>query len=317
MEISIKDYSPKYKRQILNLFEKTFNKKMTKEFWEWRFEKNPYGNPLIKLAFVNQKLVANYLLHPIELRMGFKPIRGLFSMTTMTDPEFAGKGIMSNLAKEVYDLGKRKDYDIIFGFSNKNSRYMFTQKLGFKELETMNEICLGINNNTDFISNCKCIEIENFDEDYSQFYSLEQKRMYKIIIPRTKEHLQWRYTNHPQNKYHCYKITKDNDLKGFFVLKNYEGIKSHIVDYFMINEDIYYEAMIATATSFCKKFKIPELTLWVNNSLPMFKFLLKIGFRKNPIMTFFIAKILNENKIDKTFFDFNNWYVTMGDSDVY
>ena len=51
MNISIVDYKPKYKPLIINLFKKTFNKKITEQFWNWRFENNPFGKPIIKLAF--------------------------------------------------------------------------------------------------------------------------------------------------------------------------------------------------------------------------------------------------------------------------
>ena len=56
-KISIVEYAPKYKLMILDLFKKTFQKEMSKEFWKWRFEKNSFGKPIIKIALNKEKLV--------------------------------------------------------------------------------------------------------------------------------------------------------------------------------------------------------------------------------------------------------------------
>ena len=102
-DISIKDFSLNHKLSILKLFKKSFNKQLSEEFWNWRFENNPFGKAIIKIALADQQVVGQYLLHPIPLKYQNNNFKSLFSMTTMTDPEFSGRGIMTNLASEVFE----------------------------------------------------------------------------------------------------------------------------------------------------------------------------------------------------------------------
>jgi predicted acetyltransferase len=317
MNISIVDYAPHFKPHILNLFKKTFQKEMSEEFWNWRFEKNPYGNPIIKLTFLNEKLVGNYLLHPVRMEWNKKSIRSLFSMTTMTDPDFSGKGIMTNLATKVYESARSNNFDFIFAFVNNNSRYLFTKKLGFKQLQTMSELSFDTHQVIDLKSDVHCEKIDFFDDSFSNFYNEQTNNLDHIIIPRTKEYLNWRYVKHPEISYYCHKILLNNILQGFFILKIYQNKTCHIVDFFIKNSEDVYKSMITTSISFCKEHSLSNLTLWINRQLPLYSFLQNIGFHTSEQSTYFVVKKLNPIKFDKILFDYNKWYITMGDSDVY
>ena len=52
--------------------------------------------------FEEDKLIGHYAASPIELIIDGEKIKTALSMTTMTDPEFGGKGIFSKLASSLY-----------------------------------------------------------------------------------------------------------------------------------------------------------------------------------------------------------------------
>jgi len=312
----MENYQPKYKNQILQLFEKTFNSKMTEEFWEWRFEKNPFGRTLIKLGFVNQHIVANYLLHSTDLRFQGKSYQALYSMTTMTDPEYSGRGIMTKLASSVYELSRNEGCQFVWGIANKNSRNMFTKKLGFKELSVMNEFGIEKPQDHTFECHCNLLPIQIFDDSFTDFFEKINNKLCKIIIPRTSKYLNWRFFEHPENKYHCYKITQNGHLAGYFVLKKYQN-KCHIVDFLTEDNEDFYNGIIKQAISFCNHNKLDKLTLWSNRNLDFFKYLQKNGFSEYPMENYFIIKTLSNAEGFKEILNFNNWYTTMSDSDVF
>jgi len=317
MSISTVDYSSQFKPLILDLFKKVFQKEMSEKFWNWRFEKNPYGKPIIKLVFYEETLIANYLLHPLEMVWGKKFLRPLFSMTTMIDPEFSRKGIMTNLASEVYQLAKSMNFDFVFAFVNNNSRSLFKNKLGFKELQSVLGLSYNLNQNLHLDSNSICEKIEFFDDSFSNFYDEQTNNLNYFIVPRTKEYLNWRYIQHPEISYSCYKITLSDILQGFFVLKIHEGKTCHIVDFYIKNSEDSFKSMISTTISFSHKHDVHHLTLWINRKLSLFSFLKKIGFEEYVQPTYFVVKSLHENKFDEQLFNYDNWYITMGNSDVY
>lgn len=316
MNITNKDYEDNYQNLIFDLFKKTLLKETSKTFWDWRFKKNPFGKPLIRLSFHNTKLVAQYLLHPINLEINQVPIKALFSMMTMTHPDYKGRGIMTKLAKEAYDIGEKNNYSFVVGFANKNSRYMFTKKLNFKELKKMTELVICLPSNIDFKTKTNCSKIDFFDDSFLEFYKTLSKDISMIMIPRTPKYLNWRFIENPDNDYECYKIHQNKKLVGYFVLKNYMGKKGHIID-FLIKDNIeVYNSLIEKAIDYCNLYNLPELTLWSNPSLSLHKHLIKLGFYERPTETYFIIKNLS-NRLGNNFENFENWYITMGDSDNY
>jgi len=314
--IVIKEYDLSCKNQILKLFKKTFQKEMTEYFWNWRFEKNPFGNPIIKIAYSKDKLISNYLVHPIILHHNLNSINALFSMTTMTDPEFSGRGIGTDLANEVYKTSKLKGYDLVFGFANKNSRYMFIKKLEFDEVAQMTELTLSINKELSFASKISCLKISQFNEEHTSFF-MSKNDISKIIVPRTSNYLNWRFFQHPDIKYYCYNIIDKEKILGYFVLKIFKNEKCHIVDFLLEENYECFKTVINQTIKFCNENKISKISLWVNPTLKFYHYLLKIGFVKTPMETFFITKILSDKLDPFSLNNFNNWYITMADSDIF
>ena len=317
MNITTRKFEPKYKNQVFELYKKSFGKEMPERVWNWRFEQYPFEKPLLQCAFFNQQLIALYQAQPIILQINQKFTTALFSLNTMTDPEFSGRGIMTTLANEVYRIGIKNNYKIVFGFANKNSRFLFPKKLGFKEIKIMPEIILDIPDNLKLKTKCKILPITVFDESYSSYYKTSFKKIPKISIYRTSSYLNWRYIQHPEIKYQCQKILKNGEFAGYYVLKNYEGKKCHIID-FLINDDIeVFQSMIEHAITFCNKNNIPQLTLWVNRTLSLYNFLTKIGFREKPMENYFVVKLLSRENEFFSAENYDEWYITMGDSDVF
>ena len=317
MNVSIVDYSPNSKPLIFNLFKKTFHKELSQEFWNWRFDDNPFGQPIIKNAIYDSTIIANYLLHPVELSYGKIKIKSLFSMMTMTDPQFSGRGLMTQIANQVYKFGKEMGYDLIFGFANNQSRKLFTTNLGFNELNIMNEVSCDISKLPKLNSQYECQKITTFDSSITDLFH-KCTIIDHIIIPRIKHYLNWRFIQHPEISYECYSILKDKNLVGYFVLKKFNNFKMHIVDFLTLNDDPNtFETIINESRKFSEKNNLSKITLWGNPNLGFLKYLKSIGFLKELTTTYFIVKPLSSKINPKIFCNFHNWYVTMSDSDVF
>lgn len=311
--LNTRDYSKQYLENIISLFNKTFGHTLTKEYWNWRFENNSFGKPIIRLCFDDERLIAVYLVHPIKLEIENYEERAVFSMFTMTDPEYSGRGIITKLANEVFDIAKKEGFAYAIGFANENSRHVFTKKLGFRELAVMQEMTLDLP--CDISSQLKYEKINFFDNEFSDFYEQIKKEHSFIMIPRKKEYLNWRFFLNPDNTYECYKIIHKNKLAGYFVLKNYHGEKGHIVDFLTKNEPDIFANVLVHAIDFCNRHHLPKLTLWANPSLSLYKYFLQHGFYESPMETFFIQNDLH--KKSQSVKNFSNWYITMSDSDVF
>jgi len=135
-------------------------------------------------------------------------------------------------------------------------------------------------------------------------------------VPRVSGYLNWRFIKNPSTNYCCYKIEDEGKLVGYFILKKYLK-KCHIVDYIVENNEQYFASIIKTSLMFCKTRDCDKISLWTNRKSFFFEYLKTLGFNDNSIETYFVVKILNSNKHEHDYMNFDNWFITMSDSDVY
>lgn len=200
-----------YKTKIIHLFSLAFEKAMDESLWEWAFMENPCGDPIVSLCFEDDVLVGHYAIIPYDLTYQGQPIKGSLSMTTMVHPEHHKKGIFVKLAQQVYDVAKGLEYDLVFGFPNKNSAPGFERKL-------------------DWVIDKEYHVIKITRNDINQYFSEPQTESLKFDLNNEKL-INWRLSK-PNCNY--------EQLDGGLIVKEFEGnldIMHHERDFCAINND--------------------------------------------------------------------------------
>ena len=201
-----------YKKQIIQLFSLAFEKNMDESLWEWAFMKNPCGDPIVSLCFTGDILVGHYAVIPYDLTCQGQSVKGSLSMTTMVHPEHHKKGIFVKLAEQVYDAAKELEYDLVFGFPNKNSAPGFERKLGW-----------SIDKDYHVIKITKA--------DINQYFSENEKDSLKFDL-NNKELVNWRLSK-PGFNY--------QQLDGGLIVKEFEGsldVMYHEKDFSSLDENV-------------------------------------------------------------------------------
>lgn len=318
-----RDYKKGDEVRILDLFEKVFGRKMTLDFWQWRFVENPFGKGIIKLLFDNNLLIGHYAVMPIVVQVKDFLVKAVFSMTTMTHPDYQGKDIFTFLAKETYREAQKRGFRFVYGFPNKNSYHGFVKKLNWEDLGKMTILYKEMETDsfTPILQSSNVYEIENFDNAVDLLWN-RIKENYCVIVPQTKDFLNWRFIENPNVNYKIYAIKNGEGISGYVVLKLYRHENEeigHIVDILGINDGIIEKLLQASYNYFLKN-NIKKISSWMQDSYFYSQLMEKEGFvRKNTeVETYFGVKIFDKkDNFLKEVESFNNWYLTMGDSDVF
>ncbi|MDO8380739.1 GNAT family N-acetyltransferase [Phenylobacterium sp.] len=116
------------------LLQKVFGaaEKFSPEALAWRYRDNPDGAVLGFDAWDGDRLCAHYVTCPTTARIGTESVRGLLSMNTATDPDYAGQGLFTRLAQAAYAAAPREGFGFVMGVANANSTPGFLRKLGFQ-----------------------------------------------------------------------------------------------------------------------------------------------------------------------------------------
>ena len=200
-----------YKTQIIHLFSLAFEKEMDESLWEWAFMENPCGDPIVSLCFEGDVLVGHYAVIPYDLTYQGQLIKGSLSMTTMVHPEHHKKGIFVKLAQQVYCVAKELEYDLVFGFPNKNSAPGFERKL-------------------DWVIDKEYHVIKIARNDINQYFSEPEPESLKFDLNNEKL-INWRLSK-PDCNY--------EQLDGGLIVKEFEDsldIMHHERDFCAINKD--------------------------------------------------------------------------------
>src|SRR3989339_490837 len=135
-----RDYQPGDETKILELFTIVFKRDLPLSFWLWRYRDNIWGQPIIRLLFDGDKLIGHYAVCASRLIIAGQEVPAVFSMTTMTHPDYGRQGIFPFLAEQVYAEAARQGYKLVYGFPNNNSVHSFTRKLNWFDCGTMTSL---------------------------------------------------------------------------------------------------------------------------------------------------------------------------------
>ena len=181
------------------------------------------------------------------------------------------------------------------------------------------------------IKNIKQTGIEKYVGNFNEFEQLTSKLSTRIKISqnRNQRYLQWRYNEHPTRKYNTYIIRKESEIIGYIITRNteYKGKSIGVVLDFVTNGKQENEHEFLNLARFAlKELQNKNVALTIATFPPHmleYKILCKAGFFKVPDFLKpdplpFILKIFDKNNQElKSLENYDNWFFTFGDYDVF
>jgi len=295
---------------ILSLFSQCFGREMKADYWKWRFLNNPICQRFIYLAWDNETLASHYAVSPVVVSVEDADYLTSLSMTTMTRPDYRGMKLFPCLANLVYEQMAKLDYIMVWGFPNPKSHQVFLRDLHWADLYEIPTMQLKI------AQNAKKYTIEiSMDDQIAFEYTDNIYSAGRIHVKKNSEYLKWRYRDNPINKYTNLVIAKENKVSSFCVVKKYCNTLD-IVDFQAKNEE-EGEKLLIEAVSFACQNKLECINCWAPRHHFFHSLCEKMGFINREPITYLGYRQLAENKLKKISNNYSDWYIQMGDSDVY
>jgi len=353
---SIRAYREADEEAILELWkavypEREYNDKQWMRWWRWMYKENPSGAPVIWFAEANGKLVGQYAIIRVKMKIGNKVIIGAQSLDTVTHPEYRHKGVFQTLAKKTYEQAANEGVHIVYGFPNQYSYPGFIRRLDWFDIATTqtllkvlywgnitkkrvrnrflssilapainlvsNEI-LFRTQKTSFVQGLEIAQISSFDERVNEFWA-EISGQYQIMVVRNKDYLNWRYVNIPDANYLIYVAEIAGKIYGYLVFQCTQTEQTKVGNIFDIlaQSEKIAQHLISKAIEHCKQERVDTIYCsMIANNLYL-KAFRKNGFVSLPFVkgSKFCAYSSSPN-IPKEFLkDPKNWVVQIGDSD--
>ena len=313
------EYEHGNEKDILELFQLSFGKEMTVEYWQWRFLNNPFTKDIfIDLMWENNTLVGHYAVSPIEINVGGKIVSTALSMTTMTHPQFGGKRIFSTLAENLYNRLQDKNYSMVWGFPNNNSHYGFNKNLNWRDIAVQAMMTLSlkkIEKNLKHNTSYQCIT-KNSNLSKNIIDKLNTSTSI-VSIHKSEQYINWRYFNNPTANYKFISINNGEGLIIYKVISSFSNPQSNEIDIMDLKFNNDYETLLNLLSAIAQEeeYSFSQFNLWDSLFSENQIILEKIGFKIQSPVTY-IGYRPFEN-CDSRVGDYKNWEIGFSYSDVF
>jgi hypothetical protein len=162
------------------------------------------------------------------------------------------------------------------------------------------------------------VPIENFGHDADLLWETV-KQNYVVVVPRNKEFLNWRFVKNPEVKYWKFAFREGAKMHGYIILKKHPTLnEGHIVDMLSVEDEEVVESLLNYAYWHFVAQGIRRISCWCPENSFLCDVLKNEGFTKREMeRTYFGVKVFLKDTSLEPVEDFANWYLMMGDSDVF
>jgi GNAT superfamily N-acetyltransferase len=315
-ELEIRPYQSGDRKHILSLFRQSYGRGLDECLWAWRFRNGPAGAGVIYLCWDRNILAAHYAVTPVVMRINDQNWPTGLSGTTMTHPDYRGRGLFPRLARRTYTYMAESGMGLVWGFPNTLSHRGFVRNLSWVDIYEVPTFRLPLQEPPSLSTPGDAVlELKGFDARFDRLWN-QVKDDYPIIARRDQQYLQWRYAENPAEHYRILAHVEDETLLGYAVFKRYQN-ELQIVDVLTVQDTDVGLALVSRAAQIALEEPAASVSLWLNVTHPLHHALEKRGFRNGEPVTYFGGLALQPDLPAVDLYDFRNWYLTMGDSDVF
>ena len=350
MNISLWTNTEDEKQEILNLTKKNFgNVDITKtSYFDWQYRDNPNGKAIVLLARDDDSknsLVGTNTIIPQKLLVNGEIITSSLACNVQVHSDYRKKHLFSDLLLSMPNFALTNDIHSLFAIPNNNSFNAFINE-GSTEITHLPLLIKPIKLSKYFGTPIKQIlkpfdifwknkktfsDIDELNDDFDDsFENLAKKTSERVSVMngRTKEFLNWRYRNHPTQKYQIFTHKINNELIGYIITKIHyiEKKKIGIILDYMINSDYedttQFKNLIYKAISNFWENDVSIAIATSGNMLLENQLLRSCGFFTapsflKPVSLHFIIQIFDDDTQHIKLKKFENWFFVFGDYDVF
>tara|TARA_B110000495_G_C23018975_1_gene604108 strand:+ start:114 stop:1163 length:1050 start_codon:yes stop_codon:yes gene_type:complete len=349
MKISLWVDTEDEKQEILNLTKKIFGDVEINDplYFDWQYRDNPNGKALVLLARddLTNLIVGTNTIVPMKLIVDDEIITSSLACNVQVHPDYRKKRIFSKLLSSMPNKALASNIKSLFAIPNDNSFHAFINE-GSVEITHLPLLIKPIKLSKYFGNPLKQILkpfdifwknnnifsgidefYDNFDDSFENLAKKTSKRVL-VMNSRKKEFLNWRYKNHPTQKYQILTLKENNELIGYIITKIHyiEKKKIGVILDYMVDSDYKDEKKLKnlihkSITNFWNN-DVSIVIATSRNGLLENKLLRSCGFFTppsflKPVSLHFIVHTFNDNVKHAKLKKFDNWFFVFGDYDVF
>lgn len=300
---------------IFALFEASFGRQMSPEFWRWRFQDHPAGGPLVMLAWAGDRLAAHYGASQAPLSQGDQSQPAALSMTTMTHPDDRGRGLVETVGGALYETLRADGYTTVWGFPNAMINATRQRKLAWEPICDVVTLSRVIANARPIPTDpALVVSVVGAIDDRFGALRADLCEPDTVSGARDTATLQWRIDANPINSYTRYVIAAGTRITGYAITKTYQDHAIDMVDLCAVDAP-HISALMARIDADAQARGVAQMNTWCLHRDPARITLERLGFAATAPVTYLGGRSFHHGLGD--IWDMRRWRLSMIDSDLY
>jgi hypothetical protein len=228
---TIRAFQPGDEAAILDLFARCFpHATRTLDHFRWKYQRNPFGNEHISLAFDGASLVGHYSGYCVPFWCGGAEVLAHQIGDTMTDPSIrhVGRGptsILGRTALHFYQTFCDDRVAFNYGFNVANIQRFSLRFLRSDRVEPVTYRVLTPRAPSRWSRRMRGLQFEIVNEIGTEYDDLFARVApdYRFLVKRDAKYLRWRYRECPDVDYLIMAVRKWRRLVGWAVFRPRDG----------------------------------------------------------------------------------------------
>jgi Acetyltransferase (GNAT) domain len=218
--------------QILDLFARSFHQPRTREHFDWKFRRDPFGNKRISLTFDDAgRLVGHYAAYAVPFRDGERDLMANQIGDTMTDAavRHIGRGpssVLGRTALHFYDTFCEGKVAFNYGFNVANIQRFSLKFLRSDRVEPVTYRARGpmrpISRFARWPRGWRLELVTSAGAEFDEFFE-RVAPAYAFLVRRDAAYVRWRYLERPDARYALVAIRKWGRMAGWIVFRIRDG----------------------------------------------------------------------------------------------
>jgi len=280
------------KEQIIDLIEFVFSEQeyyannRTLEWWNWKYERSPFGDSIIIVAEHNEKIVGVRAFWPWEFACRGQVLKAYQPVDTVVHPDCQGQGLFTKLTVKALKQATEIGTDLLFNFPNQNSMPGYL-KLGWNYVAKLPWLVKPLRpfHLLKTLKNKeKAIPVE-LEEKYRITPEmcdelLERESFDGLLRTRqSKEFLWWRYGENLFFKYGALQVTEGRKKLSAIFEVNEKGTRREMIIVDILGSSELIKKLFKELIIVAKSMNVDFMTTIMTNGYEMEK-LRPLGFMK-------------------------------------
>ncbi|MEW6441261.1 MAG: GNAT family N-acetyltransferase [bacterium] len=295
----------------------------TLQRWTWEYPECPGGPGQAWIAELDGRVISHTGALPFDWHINRRKAKAVLWVDTMTHPEFRHRGLHASMKEMALQAFCASDHSLAYVFPNDKS----AGHIAKTQWHPVMKVPHLVRSARPGLRSGKLdgVRVERWDGVSGGIDRLcdSLREAFRFALVRDRAYLSWRYRKKPGDVYLPWAAFRAGELVGYLIYKDYHRADapagSHIVDVWTDPEDQdAMAALVRQAVSLSERAGANSLSCWMPRHAPLHGVLREHGFDPDPQDRTFFARVSAAFGGDPDEIrDPANWYITMGDSDVY